>query len=496
MKKTLLIAALFSIFNFQFSILRAQQPDAVFRLLRHEWTLRSDGTSDYHYRHEVQILRNRALTAYADKGETFVVYNPDIEEVTVNEVYTIQLDGSRVDMPQNAFVHQLPAECADCGRFNHLRELAMVHTGMEIGCIVVVDYTIHRRHNFLHETLPLLRECPVERLEIKVSAPRDMEVRRVLLGEDYLPAGATKAALLEGDIVLRNLPQAPREPFMPENIVPSLRLFNGPVEFSPAVEVERFAAASDAVVQGMGVDVRENVIAIRDFVLDNIHLNAIHPRHLNYTRATAAEVWNSGCGTATEKAVLLASILSNEGFSARVIGEQFDQVAVYIDTLEYTLDPHHRTPPALLGKARDVEYTGTFDNGEKQAVIDTLEGGFYSMSVPIATQLGGAFNTIDPKKLPLTRTMPLQATACDITVTTTHLLPKGLKLVGEDVNESYSVPGFGSVEVSLVQKGSKIVERRRLVLKQSLISAADYADFRQLMALWYSHSTLMLRGKK
>ncbi len=496
MKKTLLIAALFSIFNFQFSILRAQQPDAVFRLLRHEWTLNSDGTSDYRYRHEVQILRNRALTAYADKGETFVVYNPDIEDVTVNEVYTIQLDGKRVDMPQNAFIHQLPAECADCGRFNHLRELAMVHTGMEIGCIVVVDYTVHRRYNFLHETLPLLRECPVERLEIKVNAPRDMEVRRDLLGEQYLPAGVTKASLLSGDIVLRNLPQAPREPFMPENIVPTLRLFNGPVEFSPAVEVERFTAASDAVVKDFGRDPLANVVSIRNFVLDNIHLNAIHPRHLNYTRATAAEVWNSGCGTATEKAVLLASILSSEGFSARVMGEQFDQVAVYIDTLEYALDPHHRTPPTLLGKAIDVEHSGTINNGEVQATIDTLEGGFYRMSIPITTRLNGVSVTIDPKQLPATRTMPLQASMCDMTVTTTHLLPKGLKLVGEDVNESYSVPGFGSVEVSLVQKGSKIVERRRLVLKQSIIPAADYADFRQLMALWYSHSTLMLRGKQ
>ena len=78
MKKILFIAALLSTFHFPLSTLKAQQPDAVFKLLRHEWTLNADGSSDYHYRHEVQILRNRALTAYADKGETFVVYNPDL----------------------------------------------------------------------------------------------------------------------------------------------------------------------------------------------------------------------------------------------------------------------------------------------------------------------------------------------------------------------------------------------------------------------------------
>ena len=102
------------------AVVYAQGPDAVYRLLRQEWVVNADGTSDYHYRHEVQILRNRALTAYADKGETFVVYNPDLEELSVNEVYTLRADGSRVDMPQNAFVYQLPSECADCGRFNHI----------------------------------------------------------------------------------------------------------------------------------------------------------------------------------------------------------------------------------------------------------------------------------------------------------------------------------------------------------------------------------------
>ena len=90
MKKILFIAALLSPFTFNFSPCLSQQPDAIFKLLHYEWTVNTDGTSDYHYRHEVQILRNRTLTAYADLGETFVVYNPDLEELTVNEVYTVR----------------------------------------------------------------------------------------------------------------------------------------------------------------------------------------------------------------------------------------------------------------------------------------------------------------------------------------------------------------------------------------------------------------------
>ena len=83
----------------------------------------------------------------------------------------------------------------------------------------------------------------------------------------------------------------------------------------------------------------------------------------------------------------------------------------------------------------------------------------------------------------------------DFTDNASYLLPKGLKVVGGDVNESLSFAGLGSVEVSIVQKGNKIVAKRRLVLKKSIIPVEDYAQFRQLMVLYHSHCDLILKGK-
>ncbi|MBP3763348.1 MAG: DUF3857 domain-containing protein [Bacteroidales bacterium] len=467
----------------------AQQPDASFRLVRHEWTLRQDGTSDYRYRHEVQILRNRALTAYADKGETFVVYNPDIEEVTVNEAYTVQLDGTRVDMPQNAFIHQLPSECADCGRFNHLRELAMVHTGMEIGCVVVVDYTVHRRYNLLYETLPLLLDSPVERLEIQVNAPAGMEVRQALLGEPYLPKGVTKADVLKNSIVLNNLPQVPREPYMPEHIVPSLHLYNSLPDHTPAFRTERFRGAEVAMGQTMTAHAKENIVAARDFIIDNIHLNDIHPRHLGYRHATPDEVWQSGCGTATDKAVLLAAILNNENYPARVIGDNMDEVGVTIDTIEYRLDVRRRTPPEPIGIARDEVLTYRL-NADEEARIDTLEGGFYRLNlnqIPTALPRAAA--------LPLQRTTPLQTSACTIEDNRTLTLPKGIVMVGEGISQNLDYPGLGSLEISIKQSGKKLKIARRMTLEKSLIPVGDYARFRQLIATWQQVDHLVFRNK-
>lgn len=503
MKKIFLAAAVFALCTLQFHTVSAQ--DAVYKLLRYEWTLNPDGTSDYHYRHEVQILRNRALVAYADKGETFVVYNPDLETLTVNEVYTIQKNGTRVDMPQNAFVYQLPSECADCGRFNHYRELAMVHTGMELGCTIVVDYTIHRQYNLLYENIPLQRECPVEKMEVKVQYPADMEVEYKVLGVDYLPSDKvtrTMSATTDRNTVspvtllyeFKDMPQAPREPYMPEDIVPTLRLYNGVPDFAPAFNQEGFSGARDVMGLVMNSRGKENIVNARNYVVDNIHLNDIHPSHCGYRHATAEEVWQSGCGTAVDKAVLLAAILNGEGYRAAVAGDDADEVAVWIDTLEYRLSVRDKSPMSLYGKARDEVRTlnvkGTF-NG----VLDTLEDGFFNFKIPFLTIQGERDPWISASQLPLVRTTPLQASACDIHSNTTYLLPKGVKMVGGKISRKLAFDGIGSVEFTVKQSGNKLRIVRNLKVEKSLIPVEDYAKYRQLMALWQSVDAVLLRAK-
>ncbi|MBR6292455.1 MAG: DUF3857 domain-containing protein [Bacteroidales bacterium] len=500
MKKIYIIATLLSIVGLQTSICSAQ--DAVYKLLRYEWTLNDDGTSDYHYRHEVQILRNRALVAYADKGETFVVYNPDLEELTINEVYTIQKDGTRVNMPQNAFISQLPEECADCGRFNHIRELAMVHTGMELGCTIVVDYTIHRQYNLLHESIPLQRECPVEKLEVVVNYNRDnMDLHYAVDGFQYLDANNAKSVETAGTAAnsnslhytFDNLPEAPHEPYMPADIVPTLRIYNSVPEFTPAFTQEAFRGASDVMGQVMNKKGKENIVAARNFVVDNIHLNDIPPSHLGYRHATAAEVWQTGCGTPVDKAVLLAGILNAEGYSASVAGDG-DEVAVYIDTLEYRLSVRSKTPMTLYGKAKDevktINIKSTFD-----ATLDTIGDGFYSFPMPFIHLEGDTDPIVRASQLPLSRVTPLQTSACDINTDITYLIPKGVKLVGGKINRELSFDGVGSVKISITLKGNKLRLVRNMKVEKSLIPADKYSQYRQLLATWQEIESLLLRSK-
>lgn len=503
MKKILFIAAILSTFHFPLSTLKAQQPDAVYKLLRYEWTLNADGSSDYHYRHEVQILRNRALTAYADKGETFVVYNPDLEEVIINEVYTRQLDGSRVEMPQNAFVYQLPEECADCGRFNHMRELAMVHTGMELGCVIVVDYTIHRKYNLLYESLPIKRECPVEKMDVVVSYPKDMDVKWDFLGNQYLPdGGITRTTSIDEDNSTKhlqfsfiNMPQAPHEPYMPSDINPTLRLYNSIPEHTPAFDQKPFKESADAIAQQItGNDELMNIGKIRDFVLDNIHLNDIHPSHLGYVHSTPQVTWQTGCGTAIDKAVLLTAILNGEGYRARVIGDNMDEVGVFIDTVEYRLNVRRKEPIDINGKAHDEVEKFDFIGEEEKASVVALEDGFLCLHIPAIPY---RLSLPEVSHLPYVRTTPLSTIACDVNVEQSFSIDKGLKLLGGDISRKANHPGIGNVEISIQQKGNKIKVIRRIKIEKTLIDVEEYAQYRQLLSTWNSSvGTLLLAPEK
>lgn len=489
MKKIIFITAIL------FSFTYAQAQDAVYKQLRYDWTVNADGTSDYHYRHEVKILRNRALTAYADKGETFVTYNPDIEDLTINEVYTIRENGSRVDMPQNAFIYQLPSQCADCGRFNHIRELAMIHTGMEYNCVIVVDYTIHRRYNLLNITLPLVKECPIEHLEVNISMPNDMNLDVQLNNPGLFPFNPTVNQTANSySLKASNIAQNYNEAYMPEynRVYPTLHFYNGTPEFTPAFDQNGLPEAKDAAyAQIQGNNDIDDIAAVRNFVIDNIHLNELPAAMLGYTHATAAEVWRSGCGTATDKAVLLAAMLNQLKYNAHVTGENMDEVGVVIDTNEYRLNVRQKTPITIYGEAKD-EVTVVNDSRKHTSYrLDTLEGGFYRLTLePIKKS-----PKMNPAKLTPSRTAPLASPLCDINVSDEYTLPKGMKMVGSTVNEDLTYNGIGSVKISIKQKGKKLIVERTLKLEKSLITTADYANLRRLIATWQSNDKVLLRNK-
>ena len=84
-------------------------------------------------------------------GESFIVYNPQYQELKINSSYTKQKDGTIIKTPDNAFVEVLPRNAADAPAYNHLKEMVVVHTGLELGATIYLDYTVTSKPGYLPE---------------------------------------------------------------------------------------------------------------------------------------------------------------------------------------------------------------------------------------------------------------------------------------------------------------------------------------------------------
>ena len=473
---SILILATAIVFNFQFSIvnsLSAQttEPDAEYDLIRRTYKENADGTMDIRIRKEIKLLRNRAITAYADKGETFIEYNPAFESLTINESYTLRPDGTRVQTPQNAFINQLPSSCVDCGRYNGIREMAIVHTALEPGCVIVLDYTLHRNSRVLAERFNTSMDCPVKFFEI------------------VYPDGHKQ--------VLANIPQTLNDPYMPAKKGYDVEFQMGDI---PQYTAEPYVRIARKQVNKMKtLDAKETVTAIRDWVVDYVVLNPIDPARVDYRMAPAADVYSSNCGTVIDKTGLLAAMLGEAGFEARIVNESISvfgdrplEVEVVIDSTTYRLSATDKRPlmdtEAALAAAEEKP---VYIDRKLEWKPDTLVDGYFRITLPAEK---GVF-TIDPAYLPPSRKSEVQATAAPQFIHYTMELPKGVKLLGGDVDVDYTLPEVGSINIIVKQKGNRLLITRSLRLRKAVIGQKDYNDFRRLMIDWTSFREFLFNEK-
>ena len=461
----------FFIYSFYLLVLTAcmaqTQPDAEYNLIRRSYKVNKDGSMDIRFRKEIKLLRNRAITAYADKGETFIVYNPLFETLTINECYTIMADGTKVVTPKNAFVEQLPSECTECGRLNGIREMAIVHTALEYNCTIVLDYTLHRESSFLVERFNLHQDCPVKRYEIRYAD------------------GHTQ--------IENNLPQTVNDPYMPAKK-------GYDVEFQLGEKPTYTTETSLPVAAGLLADLKKNnskeyIIAIRDWVVDNVHLNTVDPSHTNYAMTSAHEVFTSNCGTYIDKTGLLAALLNEAGFKAvivdnsmNVFGDKPLEVEVTIEDKVYRLSATRKTPlmtEAEKTDAANVAAAPVYMERKLEWKPDTLVDGYVRITLP--TEEKGLH--IDPALLAPSRTSDVQASVTPEYYHYTMELPKGAKLIGGEVNVEYTTT-VGSINIIIKQKKNRLLVTRSLRLRKAVISGSDYHAFRQMMVDWNGHKEL------
>lgn len=439
------------------------EPDAVYNLIRRSYTANADGSMDINYRKEIKLIRNRAFTAYADKGETFITYNPEFESLKINECYTIMADGTKVTTPENAFVEQLPSECTDCGRLNGIREMAIVHTALEYNCVVVLDYTIHRNSGIYFEHFNYQQDCPVMSYEVR------------------FPDGHTQ--------VMSALKESVNEPYMPAKHDYDVEIRMGTM---PTYTAERSLPAASTLLQNLKQsDQKEYATAIRNWVVDNVHLNTVDLSHVNYVMAPAAEVFNTNCGTLLDKTGLLAALLNEAGFYATIVDPSNGELEVEVTLAGHIYHLSAARKDALLtsGERADksaVASAPIYIDRELEWQPQPISDGFVSITLPTEA---GSLN-LNPAYLTPTRVSPVQARVTNEFYHYTITLPKGAKLVGGDYTYEISNPALGNLNIIIKQKGNRLLITRSLQLRKAVIEKADYEMFRELMNEWYSHRQL------
>ncbi len=306
---------------------KAPKRDAVYHLVSKSYTLNTDGSTEFRKRVELQIFTRMTFDEF---GETFITYNPDFQELIINEAYTIRKDGSKVETPANAFNPMLPESCTKCERLNGIRTMVVTHTALEYDATIVLDYTIRSKNFFfqeLMEKVDLSYAIPIEKYVVSVTTPDYKPVSFQLNGQNL---HYTKTESKDKDCIttvynFTNLPEAPSYDGVFPSAWASLIIFHGEHD-SPGIihqnSMQKFdnQRITDFFRSRFSEEMSDmdKVLLVRDYIHDYIRTNDVDAKVLNYMFASPQQVWETNCATPIEKNILLVGVLQSLGYDAQL----------------------------------------------------------------------------------------------------------------------------------------------------------------------------------
>ena len=168
-------------------------PEARFGKLSKTYTLHTDGSQELRVQKELTLYTHAAMNSLY--GETFIVYDPQYQQLEIHDSYTRQKDGTLVRTPANAFVEVLPSAAANAPAYNRLKEMVVVHTGLELGATICLDYSIKSRAGYLPELdicCPVKELSPIAEFTFRIEVPEDKPLHYELLNASARPSETQK----------------------------------------------------------------------------------------------------------------------------------------------------------------------------------------------------------------------------------------------------------------------------------------------------------------
>ena len=301
--------------------------EAEYKKLAKTWTLNADGSQEFRYDMELTLFTHTAMNG--TYGESFIVYNPQYQELKINSSYTKQKDGTIIKTPDNAFVEVLPRNAADAPAYNHLKEMVVVHTGLELGATIYLDYTVTSKPGYLPEVdifEELLQSSPVKEYTLTIVIPEAKELAYTLTNNPAKASVKRSGGTCTTSWTLRNLPASSRAPFVyvKNGDVPFLAATTYTSEgealatllkqFNPSGDPQ-LTTLAESLTEGEKRD-EDKLEAILEYTTNHIANNGLTLDQTGYRLRPADAVMSTAYGTEVEKANLLAGLLDGAGFKA------------------------------------------------------------------------------------------------------------------------------------------------------------------------------------
>lgn len=322
---TILCIGLLSILNAAIA-----SPEANFNKLVKEFTLNPDGSMEFHYYKELKINTHIAFNNLY--GETFIIYNPTYQNIKFNQAYTKQADGTIIKMPENAFNEVLPADAADAPAYNHLKEMVVTHTGLELGATIFLDYTLYSKAGYLKELdidEIVQEQSPVKDYRLIINVPINKILHYSLTGNSSKPNVSGNGMMKRYAWNLKNVKEASRETFRPvnKNNVPRL------TATTYASQTNALGVLNNnikTIIDENGVrftidlvkaekNELDRVLKIQEYVVNQIARCPLSMENTAYQIRAPYDVLISAYGTIPEKVRVMVAMLKAIGMNPEIL---------------------------------------------------------------------------------------------------------------------------------------------------------------------------------
>lgn len=507
----------------------AAEGEGNFRKLSKTFTLNKDGSQELRCQKELTLNTHIAMNSLY--GETFIVYNPKFQTIKFHTAYTRQADGTIIEVPANAYNEVLPRAAADAPAYNHLKEMVVTHTGLEIGATIYLDYSILTNPGYypaldIDEFLQEL--SPIKEYTLTVNIPQNTPFTYQLTHSGIKPSQKKENESTQYQWVLKNIKPLPSYAFLPLNKTHAIRftassypsientLTEWAKQKSNALNVE-WTDFTLLLVKNAVSDT-EKKTTIHNYVLNQIANCGVSLEESGYQVRNPNEVLRTSYGTAAEKANLLTAMLNCAGLKAELNAiYPLASTASLKQIREFAVKQNNEYLSASnkkcnIGNRKELDDVWCISENkivkensivtEQSTLITSQTAADKLKSLP---QINGyVILALDCKtdiknwgmnQLNSTRTEVLELPSLlNEQYTHTVILPADMTLETPATEISINNQ-TGSVHISIEQEGNQVKVTRKLELKKQQIQPSEYNKFRTLINTWLDKNTEQLLFK-